>query len=425
MSDLPVAMSRLSNGLRVASLPLDHLRTAAVGVWLRVGTRDETPEQAGIAHLLEHMAFKGTERRSARRIAEEIEGVGGSLDAHTAREHTAYYARILAEDLPLAVDLLADILLYSRLDEAELAREREVVLQEIAEAADTPNDLVFDLFQEAAFPGQGLGWPILGREETVAGLDRTALRRFLEAHYRPERMVVAAAGRVDHRELVELVEERFAALEPAPQRPEPAPARYVGGEVRVCRDIDQVHLVLGLEGVSLHDREFYVQHVFASILGGGAASRLFQEVRENRGLAYSVFAYPQAFAETGLLGLYAATEPARASELLDVMLDCLRRLALEGPSEEELQRARKQVEASFLMALESPGAAADDLARQLLTYGRRIGLDALMAAIAAVDTERVRRFGARMLKRGRPTLAVVGPKADLPDLAAITARLSA
>lgn len=415
MSDIEHAVTRLDNGLRVASARLPHVGTVAVGIWIGAGTRDERPEECGVAHLLEHMAFKGTERRDARRIAEEIESVGGSLDAHTSRDHTAYYARLLADDLPLALDIVADIVQHATLDATELDRERQVVLQEIAEVADTPDDLVFDLFQETAFPDQPLGWPILGRRESVARMPRERLRAFMGDCYEAGRSVVAAAGRVDHARLEALAAELFAAL-PATGRGPAAEARYRGGECRIARDLDQVHIVLGGCSVGRDHPDHYACHLLSNIVGGGMASRLFQEVREKRGLAYSVFSFVNAWRETGLFGVYSSTGPERVRELVEVICGELHRMAAEGPAPDELQRAKRQLEASLLMSLESCGAVCEDMARQLLFFGRRLPLAELLARIEAVGPADVERAARRILTDAPPTLAAVGPLANLPDL---------
>ncbi len=423
MNDLCHHLSELPGGLRVASAVIPHVETVAVGVWVAAGTRDETAEVAGVAHLLEHMAFKGTARRSAREIAETIESVGGSLDAHTSREYTAYYARVLAGDLHLALDLIADILQHSLFEEVELERERQVVLQEIAEVNDTPDELVFDLLQEAAFPDQGLGWPILGRPETVARMEREALFAFLRRHYRAPRLVVAAAGKVAHERLLEAARGLFGEILPEDGTHVRARARYLGGERRVRRPTDQLHVLLGFPGVSLSDPLFYAQHVFANVLGGGMASRLFQEVRERRALAYTVFAHASAYSDCGLLSLYASTDPGRGSELLFVMAEELRRLVLDGACEEELRRARRQVEASLLMSLESCGAVCEDMARQVLFFGRRLPVPEIMERIEAVDAGQLREVGERFLDPLRPALAVVGPDDAFPGLEELEARL--
>jgi predicted Zn-dependent peptidase len=414
-------ITTLDNGLRVATETMASVQTASVGIWVDVGARYEAPEVNGVAHMLEHMAFKGTERRSARAIAEAIENVGGHLNAYTSREHTAYYARVMADDLPLAVDLLADILQHSAFDEAELARERGVVLQEISQTQDTPDDLVFDLFQETAFPGQPLGRSILGPAELVAAMPRAALVDYMAHHYAPPRLVLSAAGKVEHERLVELADRLFREL-PTPAVAAAPAARYAGGERREERELEQVHLLIGLPALSYLDDDFYALQVFSTMLGGGMSSRLFQEVRENRGLAYSVFSFASSYTDTGLFGIYAGTGEKETRELVPVVCDELLQM-IEQPLEEELARARAQLEASLMMALESCFAQSEELARQLLIFGRRIPPDEIVARIDAVDESALRRVGRRLLTGGGPTLAAIGPLQQLPDLESIRRRL--
>jgi predicted Zn-dependent peptidase len=414
-------ITTLDGGLRVATETMANVQTVSVGVWIDVGARYEAPEVNGVAHMLEHMAFKGTERRSARALAEAIENVGGQLNAYTSREQTAYYARVLADDLPLAVDLLADILQHSIFDEAELARERTVILQEIGQVQDTPDDLVFDLFQETAYPGQALGRSILGPAEIVAAMPRVALVDYMAHHYGPEHLVLAAAGKVEHGRLVELAERLFREL-PAPAPHAAEPAHYEGGERREERDLEQAHLLLGLPAFPYTDDDFYALQVLSTMLGGGMSSRLFQEVRENRGLAYSVFSFPSCYKDTGMLGIYAGTGEKETAELVPLVCDEFLKL-IDQPGAEELTRARAQLKASLMMALESCFAQSEELARQLLIFGRRIPQDEIIAKIDAVDEAAIRRVGQRLLGGGAPTLTALGPLAHLPDLESVRRRL--
>ncbi len=399
--------SRLANGVRVVSLDRPEVATASVGLWIDVGARYEPVELNGVAHLLEHMAFKGTARRSAQAIAEEIENVGGQLNAYTSREHTAFYARVLAEDVPLAVDLLADIVRHARIDEEELARERTVVLQEIGQVLDTPDDWVFDLWQETAYPDQPLGRSILGPAATVERLGRADVLGYLTTHYAPERLVVAAAGRVEHDRLTALAEQHLGDLPPKPA-PAMPPAAYRGGHRLERDESEQLHLVLGVEGVRYDDPDFYAAQVLATALGGGMSSRLFQEVREKRGLAYNVFAFSASYVDTGLFGMYAAAAPADAAELLEVV-DATSRTLVAAPDEAEIARARAQLKASLLMGLESSTAVCEDLARQHLIFGDYLAPAAIARRIDAVDAAAVARVGERLLGRPTASLCALGP----------------
>jgi predicted Zn-dependent peptidase len=417
---MTVSLSTLPNGLRVVSHQMPELKTLSVGVWVDAGSRYESPSENGISHMLEHMAFKGTEKRSARAIAQEIEQVGGYLNAYTSREQTAYYARILGEDLPLAVNLLADILQHSTFDHAELERERQVIVQEIGQALDTPEELVFDYLQERAFPDQPLGRTILGTGEIVRGLGRDALKAYMAAHYHAPTMVVSAAGAVSHDELVWLAERAFRTLPPQSPRALP-PGRYIGGDLRVDKSLEQAHLTLGLEGVTFDDPDYFTMQVFVGALGGGMSSRLFQEVREVRGLCYSIYAFSQSYSDTGLIGIYAGTGGEDLAELLPVVIGETQGLA-EDCSEEEVARAKAQLKAGLLMSLESCSGRAEQLARHLLVYGRIIPTDEIVERIDAVDAVAVRRFGRRVLAGAKPTVAGIGPLMSLEAPETIAAR---
>jgi predicted Zn-dependent peptidase len=409
-----VRMTVLPNGLRVVSERMDHAATVALGVWISAGSRHEAANEHGLAHLLEHMAFKGTARRSARQIAEEIEAVGGDINAATSIEYTCYTARVLEQDIGLAVDILADILQNSTLAPDELAREQGVILQEIAAVEDTPDDLVYDLFMGQVFAGQALGRPILGTPETVSGFDAGAIRAYLASHYRPERMVIAAAGAVDHEVLAALARDAF--LMPGAAQGEPAaiePARYTGGEVRKAQKTDQSHLVIGFRGQPFRDGAHYAHQVLATVLGGGLSSRLFQEVREERGLAYAIDAFHWAFSDTGVFGIGAGAAPKDVPELIRVSLNCLREVAMTA-TDAEVQRARAQMKVGMLSALETPGGRVEQLARQALTVGRIAPRGEIAARIDAVSTADVRRAAVEALS-STPAFAMVGPKVKALD----------
>ena len=415
-------VSTLPNGLRVASLDMPGLETAAVGLYVDTGSRFEPAPAHGVAHMLEHMVFKGTRRRSARQIAEEIEAVGGILNAYTSRDQTTFYARILAQDMALGIDLVSDLITEPALDEQEMNREREVILQELSQARDTPDDIIFDDLQEVAFADQPLGRSILGTEETIQSLQPADVRTWLDDHYRAGSMVLAAAGKVDHDAIVKLAEERLGRL-PAGRRPEGLAARYTGGEVRGNKPIEQTHVTLGLRGVSYADPDYYPELIFATALGGGMSSRLFQAVREERGLAYSISSYASNYAETGLFTIYLATGPETAGEAVDLTIETLLH-SLDGMSEEELHRARAQLKASVFMGLESCSGLSEQIGRQLLLFDRVIPTNEIIERIDATTAEDVRRAAQRMVQAGPLTLATVGPSSAVPGLDALQARLS-
>ena len=404
---MSVEVTRLDNGLTVVTDSMSHLQTASVGVWVNTGARHETAREHGVSHMLEHMAFKGTERRSALAIAEEIETVGGHLNAHTTHEATAYYARVLKQDTGLAVDILADILQNSVFDPEEVERERGVIISEIGQAHDTPDDVVFDDLLEAAYRDQPLGRSILGTVDTVSGFSRDELQGYMGQRYLAPGMVLAAAGGVDHEELVRLAAERFGAL-PNRKTNGAEPAIFRTGERRKERDLEQVHLALAFEGPTYSDPDYYTAQVFSGVLGGGMSSRLFQEVREKRGLCYSVFAFSWSFADTGVFGLYAGTSPDDVAELMPVLSGELGRLG-EDASEEEVARARAQIKAGLMMGLESSSSRAEQIARQYMIHGRVLPIEELIAKVDAVDAAAVRRYAARLLKGPGLALSAIGP----------------
>lgn len=418
---MSVEVTKLPSGLTIASHAMDHLESAALGVWVGAGSRLEAPVEHGISHLLEHMAFKGTARRSAIDIAEEIEAVGGEVNAATSVETTSYYARVLKADSELAVDILSDILCHSVFDPDELQREQHVIVQEIGASLDTPEDRVFDFFIEGAFPDQPLGRTILGTEQTVRDTRPEHLASYLNRYYHGPSMVLAAAGAVDHASLVRLAEDRFASL-PAEPLAAPQAGRYVGGEVRERRNLMEAQILLGFEGLPYASEDFHAVQILASLLGGGMSSRLFQEVREKRGLCYSIYSFHWSFADTGLFGIHAATGAEDIDQLMPVLLGELER-ASEDIQEKEVARARAQMRASLLMSLESPAARAGQLARQILLFGRTVPVDELVARIDAVDVGALRRLAERIFTGSPPTVAAIGPIERLADRDRIAARL--
>ncbi|MBX3519457.1 MAG: insulinase family protein [Xanthobacteraceae bacterium] len=403
---MSLRVDKLANGITVATDTMPDVKTASLGIWVAAGARYEDKDEHGISHLLEHMAFKGTKQRSALQISEEIENVGGELNAMTGIEVTAYYARLLGSDLPLAFDILSDILTESSFELNELAREQNVIVQEIGGAADDPDDVAFDLFQETAFPSQAIGRPILGTPETVRSFTPEKLRAYMAKRYRGPRMVVAAAGAVDHDALLAAAEKGLAAV-PGGEVAAPHAARYSGGVQIRPRKLEQTHLVLGLEGVSYHAPERYAMQAFVNLAGGGSSSRLFQEVREKRGLCYSIQAFHSSYQDSGLFGVTAGADGADSEELMRVVIEQLH-AAARNASQAEVDRAKAQMKVSLLSALESASARADQLGSRLLAFGRAIPFDEIERKIDAITVESVRAAGQRLVSGGRPTFVGVG-----------------
>ncbi len=400
-------VTTLSNGLRVVSHHMPHLETISLGVWVAVGARHESEQQHGISHLLEHMAFKGTARRSARAIAEEIEQVGGELNAATSLESTAYYARVLKGDEGVALDILADILQNSEFSESELEREREVVLQEIAGIQDSPDEIAFDMVQDAAYPEQSVGRPIIGTRDSVKSFSAADLRAFRDARYLAPRMVISAAGAIDHGALVRHAEAQFGGLNGGDSQ-DAAVARYVGGRRASSKLFEQSHLLLGFEAPSYREQEFYAVQVFSGLFGGGMSSRLFQSARENRGLCYSIYSTAWGMDDSGMFDIHAATGPELMDELIDLIGDELSSLAASAPGDVEVARAKAQLKAGLLMSLESSSARAEQMARQLIVFDRLIPAAELSARVEDVTAEGIRAVAERVARSAPPSVAVVG-----------------
>ncbi len=418
---MSVRSTTLPNGMTVLTDDMPHLESASLGIWVKSGSRSETAAEHGISHMLEHMAFKGTSTRNALEIAEAIENVGGDLNAATSVEHTGYFARVLKEDVALAGDILSDILQNSLFEREELDREQQVIVQEIGAARDNPDDYVFDLFQSAAYTNQPIGRSILGTVESVKSFGPDSIRSYMDRHYVGDRMVICAAGNVDHDALVDVAGERFHDLR-ASGAPEPIRANYTGGEERLLSDHEQAHIVLGFEGRAYNSDGFYAAQILASVLGGGMSSRLFQEVREKRGLCYSVYAFHWAFADSGIFGVAASTGEEQVTELVPVVVDELRR-ATEEITDEEVVRVRNQIRAGLLMSLESPSSRAGQLARQQILWGRPIPLQETVDRINRVTADRVKLVARQLFTTDKVSLAGIGPVARLPDYQTIAAQL--
>jgi predicted Zn-dependent peptidase len=416
-------LTTLPNGLRIVTETMPSLRSASIGVWVTAGGRHERIEQNGIAHFLEHMAFKGTKTRTSLEIAEAIEDVGGYINAYTSREMTAYYARVLAEDVPLALDVIGDIVLNPVFDPREIEVERHVILQEIGQSLDTPDDVIFDWLQEAAYPDQPFGRSILGPAERVRGFLRDDLSGFVGEHYGPDQMILSAAGLVDHDRIVAMAGELFGGLKPVGAAAL-QPAAFAGGQRREVRELEQVHFALAFEAPRYRDKAMYTNQVLSTALGGGMSSRLFQRIREERGLCYSIFSQSGAYEDTGMFTVYAGTSAEEIAELAGLTVDELKRAA-EDMSEVEVARARAQMKAGMLMGLESPSARAERMARVLAIWGRVPDVEESVAKIDAVTTEEVRRQAGRMTQAERVALALYGPVQRAPDLDQLLRRLAA
>jgi len=410
----------LPGGLRVITEAMPTVRSVSFGVWVGVGSRDETPALAGSSHYLEHVLFKGTKRRDALEISAALDAVGGEMNAFTSKEYTCFYARVLDNDLLLAVDVISDMMTSSVVRSSDVDSERGVILEEIAMHEDDPGDVVHDAFAEALFGDTPLGRPILGTVESINALQRNAIHGYYRRRYRPENMVIAAAGNLDHAKVVRLVAKAFGEMlnddaqidrRPSPPRVGGRPPVSRSGVSVVPRPTEQAHLVLGVPALSRVDERRFALGVLNGALGGGMSSRLFQEVREKRGLAYSVYSYAAHHAETGMFGVYAGCQPAKAAEVLDICRDQLDLVARGGITAEELSRGKGQLAGALVLGLEDTGSRMSRLGKAELVYGELLTVDELLARIDAVTLEQVRDVAATVLS-AKQTLAVIGPFDD-------------
>ncbi|MCL4186155.1 MAG: insulinase family protein [Rhodobacteraceae bacterium] len=415
-------LTTLDNGMRIVTDAMAGLHSAAVGLWVTAGGRHERAEQNGIAHFLEHMAFKGTPTRSAARIAEAIEDVGGYINAYTSREMTAYYARVLAADVPLALDVVADIVLNPLFAAADIETERHVILQEIGQTLDTPDDIVFDWLQEAAYPDQPIGRSILGPPGRVQGFGAADLRGFVAEQYAPGRMILAAAGAVDHDRIVAQASALFGGLAPRPVAPA-VPATFASGERREARDLEQVHVTLAFEAPAHRDPDFFTAQAFATAMGGGMSSRLFQKLREERGLCYAIYAQAHSYDDSGLLTVYAGTGAEDIGALAALTVDEFRRAAGDI-TDAEVARARAQLRAGVLMGLEGPSSRVERLARMVAIWGEVPPVEDTVAKIDAVTTAGVRAYASRLAGRRLAAMAITGPIDGAPALDQLLGRLA-
>ena len=414
-------VSVLNNGLRVVTHYMPAIESVTFGVWNDVGSRDESEDINGTAHFLEHMAFKGTKTKSALQIMETIESVGGYINAYTSEEITAYWVKLLAEDLHIGIDIISDIIQNSIFESKELERERGVILQEIGMYLDDPAQMVGDYWQKTAFPNQPLGRLILGKKEIIQSIQREKIVDFMNHHYNPKKMVVSAAGKINHEQFVDQIAESMVNL-PSGKENNRVKASYVGGEYREDKDLEQIHLVLGFEGLNYHDDDFYALQVYATIMGAGGSSRLFQEIREKRGLVYSIYAGIDSFSDSGTFQVLAGTGKNEIKELLPVLCDEL----INSPSDfsnKEIEKSKAQLKTSTLMSMESTRTNAVVAAYQLLRYRKLIDIKERIEKINKVSKDSIENIAKKILS-SKPTISSIGPITNLEKINKIKARFN-
>lgn len=402
-----ITTTKLDSGMVVASDQMHEIETVSLVVQVKTGSRNEKVENNGVSHFLEHMAFKGTKTRSALQIATDFDEIGGYFNAYTSREKTVYYAKVLKDDLELASDIISDILQNSVFDEEEIKKERSVILQEIAQTNDTPDDIIFDHFQAVSYPDQAFGRSILGTTKNVSDVTQAQLKKYVADNYYNENIIVTAAGKIKHSELLDITGSKFAGFYKAGAKHEEK-ALYVGGDIRVNKDIEQVHIVLGFNGISYDHDDYYAHQVLSLIAGGGMSSRLFQEIRERRGLVYTVSSFSSHYSDNGVFGIYGATAPENANEFLLVAIDEMQKL-MENISEDEIERAKSQVKVNLLMSQESSIARAERLSANMAAFDRYIEIPEVLEKIYAINkSDLARSLQSILYSKFKPTLASIG-----------------
>ena len=399
----------LPNGVRIITEEIEHVRSAAIGLWVGAGSRDEQEGNQGISHFIEHMFFKGTEHRTARALAESLEAVGGQINAFTTKEYTCYYAKVLDEDLDLAIDVLSDMFFHSLFDEKEVDKEKNVVIEEIKMYEDSPDELIHDLFSEHVWNEHPLGKPILGTEESINSLSREKIMSFLSEHYAPENVVIAVAGKIKHDDVVAKLSGQFGTfLRGGCRVLEGSPA---GQKVEHYqkKDTEQMHILLGVPGLGQDDDDIYAMHIFNNILGGGLSSRLFQEIREQRGLAYSVYSYHSTYVDTGLFAIYAGTSPKNTEEVIECILQEVNDIRQQGITADELARTKAQIKGGLYLGLESVSSRMSRLGKTELTYNRVLSPDEVVEKLEKVTLEDVKRVIGRLWQRDKISIMTLGP----------------
>lgn len=420
---MTIQSTTLDSGLRVVTDTVDTVESVAVGIWCDVGARHEDMAYNGVAHMVEHMMFNGTPSRTAKDIVEQVESVGGQMNAYTSRENTAYYVHLLKDNLPLAVDVLSDMIQRPIFPDKDLEKERGVIIQEIGMVNDTPDDLVFDLYQQTAYPAQSLGTPILGTVDIIQNMKKQTLFDYVTRFYNPANLVISAAGNIGHDDMVKLVEEKFKDLPPAKKSLFEA-ADYKGGDHRVEKELEQSHIVLGFQGISKNDENYYSAAILSTILGGGMSSRLFQEVREKHGLVYSVYTAHSGLQDDGQFEIYAGTGPDKLNKLIPVVCDELQKIIQEKIGVEELNRAKSQLRAGVLMGRESMLSRANRQAKHMMSFGKEFNLAHLLTRIEKVGVDDIQAM-AQQIFTTRPTIAALGPLKTLESYDKIQNRLAA
>lgn len=412
---MTVRRTVLPSGLRIVTEEVSSVRSAAIGIWVNVGSRDETPAVAGASHFLEHLLFKGTTRRTALEISSSIESVGGEMNAFTSKEYTCFYARVIDTDLPMAIDVISDLITSSVITALDVDAERKVVLEEIAMRDDDPSDLVHDLYAETYYGDTQLGRPILGTVDSINTMSRKSVFNYYKKRYVPQDLVVAVAGNINHKKVVAMVEaalsvdgflnEAGAPVIRSSSAVKKSPQKSVG---LISRATEQAHMFYGMEGVARHDDRRFAMGILASALGGGMSSRLFQEIREKRGLAYSVYSYAQQFAGSGQIGFYAGCKPSKAIEVLEIIREILVDVADNGMSHEEIERAKGAVRGSLVLSQEDSGSRMSRIGKNEIVYGQVMGFDGILKAVSKVNESDIREIATEFLTK-TPTLALVGP----------------
>jgi predicted Zn-dependent peptidase len=419
---MTIKISTLPNKLRVAVDVMKDVETASIAVFVNTGSRNETKANNGISHFLEHMAFKGTKTRSAKQIAEEFDNIGGKINAYTSREKTVYYVKVLKQDAEFAVEFLSDIVQNSVFDKKEVEKERGVILQEIAMTNDTPDDIVYDYFQETAFPKQALGRSILGPESNIKKFQRQDFVDYISSQYNYSNIAVTAAGNVDEKKITAYAKKYFNKLgEENIKKPEES--KYQGGDFRKNKKLEQVNLLLGFQGSSYMDEDYYKYQMLSSILGGGMSSRLFQEVREKRGLAYSVYAFNYANFDSGIFGVYAGTTEDKTNELLDVVCDELIK-ATKKITDIELKRSLSQLKASLLMSQESTNSRSQKLGGDILAFGRIIPHSEIIRKISEITKADLTKLAAKIITGSKPSFAAIGKVKNITDYQKISKKFN-